>query len=307
MTGPLTCNTDTANCIRCHANVGPGHNGVAGFALREPQVLRVPPFRAGAVRRRLGGAVEMPSDRPRRAAPRRGSSALASLPGRGPRFPRPPRLGPPRAPRPAPPRGPRTAARARSPTSLPGAPTSTPGPTTGWRRARWSSCGAAASRWDAAPWPRIAPHHAVCTGAHARVGDSFPLQEPPRPPPPKLLPPPPPEDVLARRRNVVELSPVPLVVFQAPASESTALVMPRTRAVDLSLDAPDLRRSPGGASNKESLDLLARGVPLASWLFLDLDLRAEHWPPGRTRDSDPATRPSSTCGRRSSPRCPRTP
>lgn len=31
--GPLTCSTDTANCLRCHGNVASGHSGVAGFAL----------------------------------------------------------------------------------------------------------------------------------------------------------------------------------------------------------------------------------------------------------------------------------
>ncbi len=30
---PLTCNTDTANCLRCHGGVAPQHSGVAGFAM----------------------------------------------------------------------------------------------------------------------------------------------------------------------------------------------------------------------------------------------------------------------------------
>jgi hypothetical protein len=30
---PLTCTTDTANCLRCHGGVAPQHSGVAGFAL----------------------------------------------------------------------------------------------------------------------------------------------------------------------------------------------------------------------------------------------------------------------------------
>jgi hypothetical protein len=53
--------------------------------------------------------------------------------------------------------------------------------------------------------------------------------------------------------------------------------MPRTRAVDVSLTHQTWDTSPGGASSKESLDILARGVPLTSWLFLDLDARAEYW------------------------------
>ncbi|HVO18823.1 MAG TPA: hypothetical protein VMU15_06180 [Anaeromyxobacter sp.] len=124
----------------------------------------------------------------------------------------------------------------------------------------------------------IAPHHAVCTGARARVGDTFALEAPPPPPPPpRLLPPPPGEDVLARRRSVVQSAEVPQVAFQAQASAPAPLAEPRTRAIDISLGSQTWEASPGGTSNRESVDILARGVPLSSWLFLDLDARAEHW------------------------------
>lgn len=33
-TGPLTCDTDTANCIRCHGGVAGAHSGVLGFAMQ---------------------------------------------------------------------------------------------------------------------------------------------------------------------------------------------------------------------------------------------------------------------------------
>jgi hypothetical protein len=123
----------------------------------------------------------------------------------------------------------------------------------------------------------VAPHHAACTGAPARAGDTFTLPtSAAEAPPPRLLPPPPPEDVLARRRAVVQAAPVPLVAFAATAP-SQPVVMPRTRAVDLALTHQTWDVSPGGASSKESLDLLARGVPLTTWLFLDLDARLEHW------------------------------
>ena len=122
----------------------------------------------------------------------------------------------------------------------------------------------------------VAPHHAACAFARARVGDTFAL--PPAPAgeaPLRLLPPPVPADVLAHRRSVVEAAPVPLVAFQVNASEP--LPMPRTRAIDVSLTQQSWDASQGGASSKESLDVLARGVPLSSWLFLDLDARVEHW------------------------------
>jgi len=134
----------------------------------------------------------------------------------------------------------------------------------------------------------IAPHHAVCVGARARPGDTFALPAPPaEPPPPTVLPPPPPEDVMARRRAVLESAPLALVTFQAPPKEEP-LAMPRTRAIDLSVTHQTWDASPGGASSKESLDLLARGVPLTSWLFLDLDARLEHW----TSRQNPRFRPS---------------
>jgi hypothetical protein len=132
----------------------------------------------------------------------------------------------------------------------------------------------------------IAPHHAVCTGARARAGDTFELSPAPEPPPPRLLPPPPAQDVLARRRAVVESAPVPLVVFQAPA-QGAPLVMPRTRAVDVSVTHQSWGATPGGSSSKESIDILARGVPLSGWLFLDLDARAERW----TSRQNPRFRP----------------
>jgi hypothetical protein len=121
----------------------------------------------------------------------------------------------------------------------------------------------------------VAPHHAACTGARARAGDTFALPATSAPPPPRLLPPPPAEDVLARRRAVVESAPVGLVSFQAgpPASD----VMPRTRALDVAVTHQSWDASPGGTSSKESLDILARGVPIADWLFLDVDARLEHW------------------------------
>jgi hypothetical protein len=122
----------------------------------------------------------------------------------------------------------------------------------------------------------VAPHHAACSGARARAGDTFTLPTfAAEAPAPRLLPPPPPDDVLARRRAVVEAAPVPQVVYQA--TPSAPMVMPRTRAIDLALTHQTWDASPGGASSKESLDLLARGVPLSSWLFLDLDARLEHW------------------------------
>ncbi len=122
----------------------------------------------------------------------------------------------------------------------------------------------------------IAPHHAVCTGAHARVGDTFELPAVPEATPPVVLPAPPSPEVLARRRAVVETAPQPQVGFQA-TGKPEPLVMPRTRAVDVSVEHQTWNASPGGTSSKESLDIVARGVPLSSWLFLDLDARLEHW------------------------------
>jgi hypothetical protein len=133
----------------------------------------------------------------------------------------------------------------------------------------------------------IAPHHAVCAGARARVGDTFELPAVAEAPPPKLLPPPPADDVLARRRLVLEAAPVPVVVFQAsPAAKE---VEPRVRAVDLAVNYQSWDTSPGGTSGKASLDILARGVPLASWLFLDFDGRLEHW---TARDPNARFRPN---------------
>jgi hypothetical protein len=148
-----------------------------------------------------------------------------------------------------------------------------------------------ALRRDGAPAGRctveaVAPHHAVCTGARARPGDIFPLAAAGDPPPPKLLPPPPTDEVLANRRAVVEGTPVPPVVFQAgPAAPE---VLARPRAIDVSITHQSWNVSPGGASSKESLDLLARGVPLTGWLFLDLDARLEHW----TARQNPRFRPN---------------
>lgn len=123
----------------------------------------------------------------------------------------------------------------------------------------------------------IAPHHAVCAGGHPRAGDTFALPAVAAPAPPRQLPPPPTQDVLARRWAVVNgarMSPVP---FRGSSAEAAPLVMPRTRAIDVSLTHQTWDVNPGGASSKESLDVLARGVPLASWLFLDVDARLEHW------------------------------
>jgi hypothetical protein len=140
----------------------------------------------------------------------------------------------------------------------------------------------------------LAPHHAVCTApqggperraatppgsdlrGHVRVGDTFDLPAVPEPAPPPLLPPPAPPDVMARRLAVVQAAPQAQVAFQGTGKTET-LIMPRTRAIDVSLEHQTWDVSPGGASSKESLDIIARGVPLSSWLFLDLDARAEHW------------------------------
>jgi hypothetical protein len=121
----------------------------------------------------------------------------------------------------------------------------------------------------------IAPHHAVCSGARARPGDSFDLPAVADPAPPPLLPPPPSDDVLAHRRAVVAATPVMMIV--ATASPEAPLVLPRTRAIDVAVTEQAWSVNPGGVSSKQSLDIVARGVPLASWLYLDLDARLEHW------------------------------
>ncbi len=46
---PLTCTTDTAACLRCHGGVAPAARRRARLRHGEPQVLRVPPLRGGAV------------------------------------------------------------------------------------------------------------------------------------------------------------------------------------------------------------------------------------------------------------------
>jgi hypothetical protein len=140
----------------------------------------------------------------------------------------------------------------------------------------------------------VAPHHAVCTappgapdrraasppvsqlGGRVRVGDSFDLPAVPEPAPPPVLPPPPAPEVMARRLAVVEAAPQAQVAFQGSEKPET-LIMPRTRAIDVSLEHQTWDASPGGTSTKDSLDVIARGVPLSSWLFLDLDARVEHW------------------------------
>ncbi|HYD41201.1 MAG TPA: hypothetical protein VEB43_10270 [Anaeromyxobacter sp.] len=136
-----------------------------------------------------------------------------------------------------------------------------------------------ALRRDGAPAARctveeVAPHHAVCTGARARAGDTFALPGAPPPAAPRLLPPPPSDEVLAQRRAVVEGAQVGLVSYAAgpPAAE----VLPRVRALDVALTHQTWSVSQGGSASKEALDVLARGVPLTSWLFLDLDARVEH-------------------------------
>lgn len=134
----------------------------------------------------------------------------------------------------------------------------------------------------------VAPHHAVCAGGRARAGDTFALPAPPAPPPaPRLLPPPPQGEVLARRRAAVEAAPIGLVAYRAGPAEPE--VMPRARALDLAITHQTWKTDPGGTSSKESLDLVARDVPLASWLSLDVDARLEHWTsrePARFRPRD---------------------
>ncbi len=121
----------------------------------------------------------------------------------------------------------------------------------------------------------VAPHHAVCTGARARAGDTFALPGVPPAAAPRLLPPPPSEEVLAHRRAVVEGAQVGLVSYVA--GPAAAEVLPRVRALDVAFTHQTWSVSPGGSSSKESLDVLARGVPLTGWLFLDVDARLERW------------------------------
>jgi hypothetical protein len=80
---------------------------------------------------------------------------------------------------------------------------------------------------------------------------------------------------MATRLAMVSSLPIAPVVFVG--SSGQPLVAPRTRAVDVSLADDFWDVSQTGVSNKVSVDVLARGVPLASWLFLDVDARAEHW------------------------------
>ncbi|HET6410700.1 MAG TPA: hypothetical protein VFG53_01485 [Anaeromyxobacter sp.] len=127
----------------------------------------------------------------------------------------------------------------------------------------------------------IAPHYSVCTGAPARVGDTFELAPLAETPAPRLLPPPPPEEVLGQRRVIVESVSLAPVVFQATSEPSPVVLPRRTQAIDLSLTTQNWSTSPGGRSSKESLDVLARGVPLASWLYLDVDARLEYWASGQ--------------------------
>jgi hypothetical protein len=119
------------------------------------------------------------------------------------------------------------------------------------------------------------PHEATCSGGRPRAGDTFRFEAAPIPAPPKVLPVPPPVEVIAHRLAAVVAAPLTPVVFRGESG--APLVLPRQHAIDVSLSHQVWDVSPGGASSKESLDVLARGVPLASWLYLDLDARAEHW------------------------------
>jgi hypothetical protein len=121
----------------------------------------------------------------------------------------------------------------------------------------------------------LGPHEATCTGGRPRAGDTFRFEAAPVPPPPRVLPPPPSSEVMANRTAQLTTAPIVPVVFQG--GKETSLVAPRQRAVDVSISDDLWDVSPGGTSQKQSLDILARGVPLASWLYLDLDGRLEHW------------------------------
>jgi hypothetical protein len=132
----------------------------------------------------------------------------------------------------------------------------------------------------------LAPHHAVCAGARARVGDTFLLLPAPEPPAPRVLPPPPGEEVLANRRAVVEAAPVALVQSQ-PAEAGPAPVA-RARFADVAVTHASWASSTAGPSHRESLDVFLRGAPVASWLALDVDARAEHW----LRRESPRFRPA---------------
>jgi hypothetical protein len=81
--------------------------------------------------------------------------------------------------------------------------------------------------------------------------------------------------VTAHRLAALASAPLTPVVFQG--TTQAPLYIPRQRAVDVALSHQLWDVSPGGSSNKESLDVLARSVPLTTWLYLDLDARLEHW------------------------------
>jgi hypothetical protein len=86
----------------------------------------------------------------------------------------------------------------------------------------------------------------------------------------------------------VEAAPVGLVAYRAgpPAPE----VMPRAHALDVAITHQTWKTDPGGSSGKTSLDVLARDVPITSWLSLDLDARLEHWTSGGTTRFRPRDR-----------------
>jgi hypothetical protein len=131
----------------------------------------------------------------------------------------------------------------------------------------------------------LGPHHAICSGPRARVGDSFRFQAAPEPPAPRLLPPPPAEEVLATRRAVLEAAPVALVEARAqPAASWTAV---RSRIADVAFTHASWTSSTAGPSHRESLDVVLRGAPITSWLVLDVDARAERW----LRRQNPRFRP----------------
>jgi hypothetical protein len=74
----------------------------------------------------------------------------------------------------------------------------------------------------------------------------------------------------------MEAAPVALVQFQAPESAGPRAVT-RTRIADVAVTHASWAASTAGPSHRESLDVILRGAPVASWLVLDVDARAERW------------------------------
>jgi hypothetical protein len=67
------------------------------------------------------------------------------------------------------------------------------------------------------------------------------------------------------------------MMIVSKASPAGAQLLPRAHAIDVALSEEAWSVSPGGTSSRQALDVLARGVPLRSWLYLDVDARLEHW------------------------------